>query len=249
MVPTKELVRVPETVRRTAQGAYVDASNLGGDAAAAAKNGAGILGGGRGALANPNAPTYDAGGPGRVFVAGLQVVRDVTYNVTRQVQVTEMRRVPEKVVRNVQEEVVRMVPTKVTVMKEETVTKKVARHVTKQVPYTVTVRVPHTHTEMVPTTVTRRVPVQVAHDVIVKKARYVPAAGGNGCGNGCGGDAGKPCGTTCGPICNSGIGSGLRSLLNDPCRPKPLRDFFSGLCANRLACDPCPPAHCADPCK
>jgi hypothetical protein len=78
------------------------------------------------------------------------------------------------------------------------------------------------------------------------------AGAGNGCGAPCG-NAGTACGTTCGttgcsPICSSGLGGGLRGLLNDPCRPKPIRDFFSGLCANRLACDPCPPTHCGDPC-
>ncbi|MCI0700157.1 MAG: hypothetical protein L0241_03620, partial [Planctomycetia bacterium] len=56
------------------------------------------------------------------------------------------------------------------------------------------------------------------------------------------------CPTDCCPVDKCGIGGGLRKLLNDPCRPKPLRDFFSKMCSNRLACDPCPPAHCPDPC-
>ncbi|AWM36085.1 hypothetical protein C1280_03040 [Gemmata obscuriglobus] len=254
-VQSTEVVRTPVQVKRNAQGAYVDASALNADAKAQADKGASVLGGGPGALANPNAPTYDAGGPGRVFVEGLRVSRDVTYNVTRQVQVTENRRVAEKVVRNVQEEVVKMVPTKVTTMKQEVVTKCVPYTVTKQVPYTVTVKVPRTVTEMVPTTVTKRVPVTVATDVIVKKARYVPApAAPCGCGTPCTtgkGDAcsAKPCGDACSPICSSGLGGGLRNVLNDPNRPKPIRDFFSNLCATRLACDPCPPAHCGDACS
>ncbi|MBY0456977.1 MAG: hypothetical protein K2V38_06550, partial [Gemmataceae bacterium] len=77
----------------------------------------------------------------------------------------------------------------------------------------------------------------------------VPAPAGGPCGgagNGCG--SVNPCGDACRPISASGLGGGLRGVLNDPCRPKPIRDFFGRLCASRLACDPCPPAHCADAC-
>ena len=140
-VPVTEVVREPIAVRRNAQGAYVDASALGGDAAAQAAKGATIVGGGPGALGNPNAPTYDTDGTGRVFVEGQRVSRDVVYNMSRTVPVTEIRRIPEQVKKCVAEEVVRQVPTKVTVMKQEVVTKCVPETVCKKVPYTVTVKV------------------------------------------------------------------------------------------------------------
>jgi hypothetical protein len=182
-----------------------------------------------------------------VFVEGLRVTRDVTYHVTKQVQVVENRRVAEKVCRNVQEEVVKMVPTQVTTMKQEVVTKCVPYTVTKQVPYTVKVKVPVTTTEMVPTTITKRVPVTVATDVVVKKARYVPAP--------------APCGNACANGLRERVrhrlladlrqrgGQRMRTVCGDSCRSKPVRDFFSKLCSNRLACDPCPPAHCGNPCE
>ena len=87
-VPVTETVRTPIAMRRNAKGAYVDASTLCGDAAALAAKGAGVVGGGPGGSDEPVCnPTYDTDAPGRVFVEGLRVSRDVTYNVSRNVQV------------------------------------------------------------------------------------------------------------------------------------------------------------------
>src|SRR5262249_52271772 len=111
-VPVTEVQKVPVTVRRNAMGAYVEASSLCGEAAEPAKKGASVVCGGSGAIP-PGSPTYDTDGPGRVFVEGAQVCRDVNYHVTQVKPVTEVRRIPYTVTKMVPHEVVRHVPTQV----------------------------------------------------------------------------------------------------------------------------------------
>jgi hypothetical protein len=294
-VRVTEVVRTPVVVNRTARGAYVQVSSLCGEAAAHAKNGCDVVTGGPSAC-NAGCPTYDCAAPGRVFVEGIPVNREVPVTTTKCVQVTEIRRVPQQVTKCVPYEVVKLVPTKVTVMKQEVVCKKVPYTVCKQVPYTVQVRVPCQVTEMVPCTVTKRVPVQVPCKVVVKKPRYVPAPCNNGgcnsgpCTNGgcngapcnaCNGPCGnaakcgacnacnaceKPCkparwksakscgcdtcgNAGCAPVCQSAVGCGVRDVCSGSCKSHRIRDFLKGLCSNRLACEPCPPANCCTPCE
>jgi len=53
---------------------------------------------------------------------------------------------------------------------------------------------------------------------------------------------------TAGRSCKMALVAASATCATTPWPAEALRDFFSGLCAHRLACDPCPPAHCADPC-
>jgi hypothetical protein len=256
MVEVIEVQPVPVSITRNALGAYVDASALTGDAAAQAAKGANIVTGGTAALGNPEAPTYDSDGPGRVFVEGLRVTRPVTRYVTQIVPVTEIRRVPETVKKTVPREVVKRVPVQVTRMVPTTVTRTVpvttcrlvTEEVCKMVPTPVTTLRAEVVTRCIPETVTRQVPCTVTATVPKTVGECGPSARsgccppapavGPTCSNSC-----------CTPGCPVGIGGKLRSYFDDPCRPRPIKDFFGRLCANRLACDPCPPAPCCSPGK
>jgi hypothetical protein len=291
-VSTQVVEKIPVMSNRDAYGAYVDASALCGNAADAAKKGAAVVHGGPGCL-TPGCATYDAAGPGRVFVEGAHVCREVTHQVKRRVPVTEIRRipytvskcvpyetvrkVPKKVTRMVpvtvkkcvpittcrivREEKTKLVPTEVKCMEYKVVTKCVPQRVTRQVPCSVKVRVPCAVTEMLP-------PGAACHGPACHGRGQACLQGcdsGRGCREacayGCEGACKTPCGprckcspcSTCEP-CRTSVSDGLRCVLNDPCRSRPVRDFFSRLCEGRLACDPCSTCTpcqdaCAAPCK
>ena len=209
-VPVTTMKTVTEVVRRTARGAWVAADACGGAAA-----GGQLLGdAGKGVTAG--CPTFDCGGPGRVFVEG-RPVRVIP--ATKMVNVCETRKVPHTVKRTVCEEVVKMVPTTCT----------------KRVPTTVTRCVPVTTCRIVTEVVTRKVPTTVCVDKTETVTKWVPAP------------ACDPCLAATPVACCSCAAGGLAGVMTDPCLPKPLRDFLSGLFQCRLGADPCRPVSC-DPC-
>ena len=145
-VPSVEVTRVPTTVHRRVLGAYVDTASLTGEASANAAKGGEFVTGGPTAIGNPNAATYEAGGPGRVFVEGLRATRSITRYVAKTVPVTEVRKVPYQVTTTVPREIVKQVPT--------TITKMVPTTITKMVPVATCRIVTEEVVKMVPTQVT-----------------------------------------------------------------------------------------------
>ena len=158
----KETVKkqVPYTVSRCLCGAYVDEKGV----------------------------AYDTEGPGRKFVEGAQVKKEVCCTVCRNVKETCTKKVPYTVCRTVKEVCTKKVPYTTCHMEKTTVTKQVPYKVCKMVPYTTTVQVPTKVTECVPTTVCKKVKECVCEEVPVKRLKLVKVekpACEQSCGNEC----------------------------------------------------------------
>jgi hypothetical protein len=179
---TTQVVRnqVPYTVTRQASGAYMaaaDAKVWKTKGVVKAETGESVISLAAATAANstPTAiPTFESEAPGRVFVEGATVTRDVVYTSVRMVNETNIVKVPYNVTRTVQETlvkkvpytVVRMVPTQVQKVVPVTTCKLVPQECVKHVPTKVCTmkteviccRVPHTVCKMVPYTVCVKVP-------------------------------------------------------------------------------------------
>ncbi|HEY2909088.1 MAG TPA: hypothetical protein VGI99_02525, partial [Gemmataceae bacterium] len=167
--------RAPVCVKRDARGAYADAASLVGAAGDAARKGATVVGGGKASL-TPGCATYDADGPGRVFVEGATAVREVTTNVTRNVQVTEIVREPYTVTKNVAYEVVNKVPTVIEKLVPTTIQRTVPTTTCRMVTEEKVRKVPTQVTCMKKKVITKCVPYTVCKQVPCKEMVKVPCS-------------------------------------------------------------------------
>jgi hypothetical protein len=267
-----EVTRTPVTIHRHALGAYVDMASLKPDAAQAAKD-VEYITGGAAALRKVNVAIYDCQAPGRVFVEGLHGSKPVLHYVTKTVATTEIRKVPYRVTKIVPHEVVKQVPITVTRMVPITVTRKVSvttcrmvtQEVVKVVPVDVGKPCPGVVTGCQPCQTACQQPGHLRLNLIKSMTDKVPnimcKPAAPPCGPVCGevstppAGCEQPCGPrvggcfaasiTCGNPCgNCTSTSWLHKLFNDPCRPKPVQDFFHRLWANHLSCTPCKPGPC-----
>jgi len=254
---------VPYTVKRVAQGCFVDGGSCGVTApceGACEKTGLfGHLLGKMAGRVKAGAATYGAAGRGKVFVEGMACTRTVTTNVTRNVTETVMKRVPVTTKKRIAEVVHKQVPTTVTRMVPTTVCRQVPECVTRMVPTTCVRKVCQQVTEMVPTTVCRKVPVSVTKQVPCTTTVKVPCTTTemvpvcvtrrvavqvpvqvvvrNAQSVSCGGC--DPCATAsnCGPL---GLGLGSRlSGLGSRFNTAMSGGSANAGCAPAGACDPC----------
>lgn len=240
MVPSTETTREAVTVNKKVLGSYVESSALCKEAAEEIGHGRPYVCGGEKALRSSSCATYEACGPGRVFVEGLKGTRTITRTVTRTIPVCEVRKEACRVPVSCEREVIRKVPTTVTKMAPITVTKVVraptCRVVTEEVVRMAPVRCsPCDCAPCAPRCGPRCeckpwTPGALAPPVII-----------------CESSCSNPCGSPCGNPCSSARSGWLRGLCDRSCREHPVRDFFQRIMAGRFACKPCHDAPCS-PC-
>ena len=247
----RDVVRtqVPYTVSRRAYGAWMGAA----DAAAYKKlalanvesDGVVTAAAKSTTSATPSFTAYDNEAPGRVFVEGAQIQREVCYTTVRMVPETTVvkvpytvtRTVPETITKTVPYTVVRMVPTTVKKIVPETTCKIVTEECVKNVPtcvctmqtQTVECKVPYTVCKQVPYTVCVKVPYQVTEmvpttvrktvQVCVPYEVCVRKPRWEACVVPCEPCANKcnPCGNACGNVCGNACAKACETGCGNQC--------------------------------